>query len=135
MFHQSLALSRSIHGDKHPNSAYSMLGLGEVLLSMKRPGEAEAIIREAVAIRQESLPADHPLTAEAGSLLGASLVAQSRFAEAEPVLIASYETLSERYGNSHRATTATAQRLVDLYESWGRPDEARRYHAILTEPR
>ena len=64
--------------------------------------------------------------ARAESALGASLGGLGRFQEAEPLLLRSYSILKEK---------AEAQRLVDLYESWGKPASALEYRAFLEEER
>ena len=58
--------------------------------------------------------------AEAESLLGEAISGQARFAEAEPMLIGSYETLNASLSDVWRAQLlpAAAARLVALYDAW-----------------
>ena len=53
-------------------------------------------------------------------------------AAAEALLLDVYATLHERYGDAHRETRSVVERLVALYEAWGRPAEAARYRSRLT---
>ncbi len=55
--------------------------------------EAEALFRDALAIREAEKP-QHWQTAEARSLLGGALLAQKRNAEAAPLLRSGYEGMS-----------------------------------------
>jgi hypothetical protein len=77
------------------------------------------------------LPAGHHLVANTQSLLGACLTAQNRFREPERLLLQGYEHLNEKFGTSHEKTIAGLQRLVNLYELWGKPEEAAEYRTPL----
>jgi len=60
------------------------------------------------------------------SLLGASLLGQGKFAEAEPLLLAGYEGLKKfSPAISVDANLPQAgERLVQLYAAWEKPDKA-----------
>jgi len=60
------------------------------------------------------------------SLLGASLMGQGKYAEAEPLLIAGYKGLKKLSpAIAVEANLPEAgQRLVRLYTAWGKPDQA-----------
>jgi hypothetical protein len=61
-------------------------------------------------------------------MLAASLAAQSKFAEAEPLLKSAYRGLVERETTipweNRSAVEQANQRIVELYESWGKLEEA-----------
>jgi hypothetical protein len=84
-------------------------------------------LREAVAIRKQAYVNDHPRIAHATSLLGESLAAQGRHAEAEPLLVEGYEGLTAQRGAGHEQTQEARRRLADLYEAWGKPERAAAY--------
>ena len=76
-----------------------------------RTAEAENLLREAVRIRAENVPETHFLRATANGALGEFLTTQKRFAEAEPFLLTSYESLensqaAEQPANKTRTSTA-----------------------------
>jgi hypothetical protein len=50
-----------------------------------------------------------------------------RFADAELLLLESYTTLKSVQGDHSPPTLEAARRLVTLYQSWGKPQEAARY--------
>jgi hypothetical protein len=52
---------------------------------------------------------------------------QKRFAEAEPLLLESYNTLKNKLTAQDLRLKKVAQLLAELYEAWGRPQEAARY--------
>jgi hypothetical protein len=121
-------------GPDHPttmecmeNLAEALLDLGKVLLQQKKYGEAETSLREGIDLRVQ-LKSDTWSTFEARSLLGAALVGQKKYADAEPLLLASYEGMKQRAAQIPAAAKVrlveAAQRLVDLYEAWDRPEQA-----------
>ena len=61
------------------------------------------------------------------SMLGASLMAQGRFEQAEPLLLSAYQALtlhrSEIPWESRSAVEQTSHRIIELYKSWGKPDK------------
>ncbi len=91
--------------------------------------EAERLAREASAALHERLGAEDWRTAYADGVLGSSLVGLARFAEAEPLLQASYGYMRANMNETFYAPQAT-DRLIALYDAWGRNDEAADYRAI-----
>jgi len=82
------------------------------------------LIRSTSATDLGQLLSQHKDVAAARGALGASLVAQRRYAEAEPLLVESFAA-----GGGHSAGQAAA-RLVRLYEAWGRPEKADAYRGV-----
>ena len=64
------------------------------------------------------------------SLLGASLSGQKNYADAEPLLLESCQGLQQRQAslaphlNAPRRITESLERLVQLYDAWGKPAQA-----------
>jgi len=96
--------------------AYSLLGLGQVLTAKGDVSAAEPMLREALAIRQKSMPAGHWQVAEAESALGWCLGRMNREEEARPLLAAALDTLSRQLGSSHRLTRTALRRLAEIGE-------------------
>ena len=92
------------------------------------------MLREALGLRLGGLPKEHPDTAETESVLGACLVAQGRFAEAEPLLVGSHRLMLAKRTDRSRETRDALDRIVQLYAKWGRPEEARRYASTQAGP-
>jgi serine/threonine protein kinase/tetratricopeptide (TPR) repeat protein len=103
--------------------------MGYKLLGQKRAAEAEPWLRECLRIR-EQLASDEWGTFNARSILGGSLLSQKKYAEAEPLLVAGYEGMKQHVATiapqspRHDNLPEAAQRLVQLYEAWGRPEQA-----------
>ena len=79
------------------------------------------------------MPAEHFLRAVADGALGEFLAAQNRLPEAEGFLVGSYESLSKSQQAHSPRTRLGLQRLVALYEKWGRPEIAARYRESLVQ--
>ena len=62
--------------------------------------------------------ADAERIAEAMGLLGGVLTGQERFAEAEPLLVESWETLQHKPGLKESRRAAFLKRVIALYEAW-----------------
>jgi len=108
------------------------------LLEHGKAVEAETPARVCLALRQQVLPDDWP-TFNARSMLGGSLLGQKKYAEAEPLLRSGYEGLKRcenQIPASVRQTrpTEALERLVQLYEAWGKPDAAAHWRAQLPPP-
>lgn len=103
--------------------AFAAHGLGWVLAEQGKHVEAEPLLRGVVdhlAVDPERHLVTLPM---ARSTLGRCLALQGRLAEAEPLLLAGYEGTP--------GFPPTVERLVDLYDAWGRPSEAAKFRAIL----
>ena len=80
----------------------------------------------------------HRLTESALSLLGgpgAPGLGQKNYADAEPLLLAGYEGMKEREAKIpheyKRRVTEALERLVQLYDAWGKPDQAAEWRVKL----
>jgi hypothetical protein len=80
-------------------------------------------------MRRALLPEGHWKTAEARGLLGECLASQQRYEEAEPLLLGSRAAL-DGAGRS-REGAAALRRLIELYDNWDKPIQARRYRDLL----
>jgi len=91
-------------------------------------------LRECLDIREQHLPTGHYLIADTKSTLGESIAMQDRYAEAELLLVESYEPISRHYGPTRPRTIAALNRIVDLYTSWGKTEEAAVWRMQAPDP-
>ena len=75
---EALALQRAGLGNDHPQVATTLLELATLYLETERPERAEAVARQAVAIRSARLSDDHWLRAMADLTLAEALFATGR---------------------------------------------------------
>jgi eukaryotic-like serine/threonine-protein kinase len=83
-YREAIGIADTKFKEGHTMTADGLLGLGTVLLSEGRPGEAKAPLLRALKIRQKLLPAEHPGIAQATAALARCNLAMER-AHAGPV--------------------------------------------------
>jgi eukaryotic-like serine/threonine-protein kinase len=98
--------------------------------------EAEPLLRECLSIRAKETP-DAWQYFSAQSELGASLMGQNRYAQAEPLVRSGSDGLKRRDARidprSKGRLPEAAGRLVGLYGATGKADEAARWRAEWVE--
>jgi serine/threonine protein kinase len=103
---------------------------GVCLVRMNRFADAEAELRDCLALRQQKDPA-HWWVFQTKSQLGQALTGLKRYAEADVLLREAYQELAARKekipGRYHRFLTETAGALADLYQAWGKNDQAEQW--------
>jgi tetratricopeptide (TPR) repeat protein len=121
-----LEVRRRVLGDAHPDTVSALASLGRVRLGLRRYVEAESLLRAALSAQEKNNP-DAWQRYNIQSLLGACLAAQARFAEAEPLSVAAYDGLRHQIAiprDNRWALDQAAERIVQLYRAWGRPQQA-----------
>lgn len=100
---------------------------GLILNKLGKSDEGETILREAVRLRAENLPANHFMSAMTKGALGEVLTTRKNFPEAETLLLESYEALKvSQAGDNQRMLTAK-RRLAELYNAEDKPALAANY--------
>lgn len=127
---QTLAIRRKELGEDHHEVATSLNNIANVLYHNGQYAEAEKLQRQAIAIYQKSLKPEHWMIHRSRSHLGACLTKLKRYAEAEEQLLLAYAGLKAARGEQNETTRRTVSRLVELYEAWGKPDQAASYRAL-----
>ncbi len=123
--------------DNAPSSPAQALALalsGSMLLAEKKAFEAELKLRESLAIRQRNEP-DLWTTFDTKSMLGQALLDQKKFTDAEPLLLSGYQGMKEREDKiapqDKPRLAAALERVVRLYEEWGKKDVAAKWRGEL----
>jgi tetratricopeptide (TPR) repeat protein len=130
------ALTRRRRAEKpdSPLLAGDLAGFGQNLLKQAKWSEAESVLRESLAISVKTQTDDwrrfHTM-----SQLGGALMGQGRYAAAEPLVVPGYEGMMARESRiavpDRSRLREAAERVVQLYEAWGRPDQAAAWKAKL----
>ena len=107
--------------------------LGRKWLQQKEYAKAEPLLRHDLSHHKRG--PDNWYRFRSESLLGESLLGQKKFAEAEPLLIEGYEGMKRHAAKipaplKHYLTEA-GERVVRLYEDWGKPEKAAKWRAKL----
>jgi tetratricopeptide (TPR) repeat protein len=120
-------------GEDHPSTAVVVNNLGLQLGTMDLGEEALGHLEEAMAIAEKVLEPGHWRWPALRSTYGRTLMMVGRYAEAEPVLLASLEEFRAAVGDEDWRTQAVCRSLVELYEATGAPGKAGPYHALLAD--
>jgi eukaryotic-like serine/threonine-protein kinase len=140
-----VAVAKKKYGPKSLQYAgvEGLTGLGANLLQQKKYADAEPILRESLAILQKEEPEVWE-TLRTQSLLGGAVLGQQNYAAAEPHLVQGYQGMKKTEksrGTRHFGPTPeqrlaeSLERLVQLYDAWGKPDEAAKWRKELESHR
>lgn len=127
---KGLELQARLLPEGHMDFARSWVVLGKSLNRMGKHTIAESYLRKALDKRKTGLKPGHTSIAEVQSLLGECLTSQRRYQEAEGLLNESYGIYKSRLGEIDPRTSSARERLVQLYEAWGRREDAARLAAL-----
>jgi tetratricopeptide (TPR) repeat protein len=124
-------------GDSPPYAGQLAL-LGVNLLQQKKYPEAEKVMRDCLSIREKSEP-DGWSTFNTRSMLGGALLGQKKYPEAEPLLLQGYDGMKQRRDKIPPPGLVrlpeALERLVQLYDAWGKKDQADRWRKELEATR
>jgi serine/threonine protein kinase/tetratricopeptide (TPR) repeat protein len=134
---ETLARRRKTDQPDSPLVAGDLANLGRNLLNQGGWSEAEPLLRESLTIREKATPNEWRRY-DAMSLLGGSLTDQGRYAESEPLVVPGYEGMKAREAQivvpERFRLREAAERVIRLYEDWGKPEQAAAWKAKLGMP-
>jgi eukaryotic-like serine/threonine-protein kinase len=93
------------------------------------------MLRECLAIREKKEP-DAWTTSNTQIMLGAALLGQKEYAEAEPLLLTGYEGMKAREktipksGRDDLPIPEALDRLIEFYAATAKPEEAKKYREL-----
>jgi tetratricopeptide (TPR) repeat protein len=130
LYRECLEQWRKIHSDDDRQTWAPLYGLGRVLVGLgDLDGAEEQLGRLLEAVGEES---DHVLAHMVRGVLGEIQAQRGRFDEAESLLLAAHQALARLLAVAHPENVRARERLIALYESWGRAAMADQYRE---EPR
>jgi tetratricopeptide (TPR) repeat protein len=132
---ECLKIYRKWTNPHYINFATAIMIQGMIYAQTNRVMEAEKLLREAVQIRAQNAPETHFVRAVADGELSEFLAIQKRFDQAEPLLLHSYEALKKSQSPNSRRLRIALERLVALYDRWGKPQIANQYRGNRSEPK
>jgi len=127
----SLDLCRKNFPDGHPYTVSALTIVGASIVDQGRADEAEPLLRNCVDTAHAILPKGHWQSAYAEVLLGHCLAALGRFDEAEALMVLQYASIERSLGKTDRVAIDALRRVVQLYETSSRSDQAMAYRSKL----
>jgi tetratricopeptide (TPR) repeat protein len=132
----NLEAARKALPEESPPLAAALAQNGLALLKLKAWSDAEPVLRECLTIREKKEPEDWR-TFNTKSMLGDALLGQKKHTDAEPFLLAGYEGMNEREvkipPQAKVRLNEALERLVRLYDGWGKEDKAELWRKVLAE--
>jgi eukaryotic-like serine/threonine-protein kinase len=129
-----LEIRRRMLRPQHSDTTEVIVSLGEMQLSQQKYAAAETLLREGLNMWEKTKPDSWKRYYSQG-LLGAALSGQMRYAEAESLLVSGYQGMIQREpgipSDSRRALVVAGERIVQLYESWGKPERVAEWREKL----
>jgi serine/threonine protein kinase/tetratricopeptide (TPR) repeat protein len=135
LFRQCLDIRRKGLGRDHIECAVVLSGLASTLRRQGDFASAGPLYQECLAIREKRIP-NAWYTFYTRTMLGASLLGQKRYVEAEQLLLSGYEGMKQRENDMrdrYRVFSETIRQLVQLYEAKGESEEAASWRKELAE--
>jgi Fe-S oxidoreductase len=120
---KTFAVKTRVLGPEHAETVISQSSLGQ-LLCQQQKAEGEQVLRAAVEVAERPTFQSRYPPATYRSRLGSCLGNLGRHAEAERLLLPSYEALAAKLGPKDSRTQETVTEIAKLYDRWGKPQQA-----------
>ena len=131
---EALAIARKTLPSNSPQLAGILAQYGLFNIEARAYTDAETAVRECLAIREKIMADDWRLFSTL-SLLGAALLGQQKYEEAEPLLLKGYEGMKERERTipalARIRVTEALQRLVQLHQATDNEEQSAKWQAEL----
>jgi CHAT domain-containing protein/tetratricopeptide (TPR) repeat protein len=128
LLEKSLAITRRLYGEDHPDTAASYSNLGTNLEIRKQYTAARPIFEKALAIRRRIYSADHRLTADACSKLALNYSALGKADAAQPLLEQALAIHRHLAGDGQFETAKSYNLLATNLDAQGKYADARPLH-------
>jgi tetratricopeptide (TPR) repeat protein len=126
-FRDALATIQRDHPRNMADRVRMQWQYGLLLLDRDDVTRSEALLREAFAATRSVRPEGHPRAVRPALALAKWLMRAGKYEEAERLAIEGDRQLAALYGASHPVRIKVLGQIIELYEAWGRRDEAEKY--------
>lgn len=135
LFVRVLEIKRRVRGKEHLETLITMVNLADLYYHLAAYGDAKQLSGEVVVGLREQLGPRHGYTAAALFNYGRSLAKLRQYEEAEETLLDSHGILAALVGPQDNRTAKVTRALVELYETWDRPDKVAEWRTRLAAGR
>ena len=128
---EAIAIFRKTLPPDHPMVVSAEGTQATLLLANGKPVEAEKLATHVAEVRSRpGWVGDRSWIGSAKSVLGAALAAQKKYDEAEPLLLEGFRMVDGDPRVDRRRRDEAIKRLIQLYESLGKPEEVTRWRNL-----
>jgi serine/threonine-protein kinase len=127
LYRDAIDIYKATLPENHEYVAGALTGLARIFAEKGDTFRVQALIERAVGIWRKQLPDDHWQVARSRAVVGRSLLQQGKYAESEPILKQSGAILEKQRGVNDPSTRQVRSWLAQLYEKWGKPEQAAKY--------
>lgn len=131
LLRRNLEVDRKVLGESHPNYLVSLTNFARFLSDQGRYEEAIPIFETSEATHRAHMPKDFVGTGFTLLFFADCLRDSERWQEAERRYLEALPVLEANFGGDHRMVIEATKALVQLYEAWGKQDEAAAWRARI----
>ena len=125
---ECLAATAALNFPPHgPGVVHGRYLLGLALTRTGHAEEGEPMLRSQSGEEKLDISIFDRTFSNRETALGECILAEKRYADAQPLLLAGYDDLKKRLGTQNPLTLQAVRRLHDLFIAWNRPAEAARF--------
>jgi serine/threonine protein kinase/Tfp pilus assembly protein PilF len=128
---ETFDVEQRVLGLDNIDTLYALGSLAHALCEQDKFAEAESRFATFDEAAPRALPEDSPILLTFRGRHGHCLTRSGKYEQAEPLLLDTHARLRTLLGEDHQLVRDLVSYLAALYESWGRPEEAARYRALL----
>ena len=128
-YERAISIQRERFGEEHHKVALTRKKLADLLADLGRTSQAREMVEKALSVLDGAPLTDPWAVGETASIRGAILTAEGRYPEAEPLLLEAFDAIDHLRKAEDFSRRQVSRRLTELYEAWGRPEDAGRYRA------
>jgi len=133
LLEREVELAKTALGERSSDTAYAYNNLASTYTAMDRHDDAERLYRLTLDVRRELYDPGHPSLLLSMRNHAAALVRLQRYAEAEQLLLERHAMCVEHHGPDSPRTRKAIDKLIELYEQWGRGEKAAEWRAKLSK--
>lgn len=131
LMQEAVKLRLNLFGKKHKSYLAIKSRLADLYYKQGRISDAKAIYDEVIGLVKENL-SDSPIhSLEIYLRYGSFLMEIKGYEKAETTLLPIYDAISKKTGKRSLYRVKILQFLIELYETWGKMEEAKKFEAML----
>ncbi|MHC4324548.1 MAG: tetratricopeptide repeat protein [Planctomycetota bacterium] len=131
LYVEAFELRRQVLGEDHPYTIDSLRGLGLLRAEQGRYKEAEELLIESLEKRRRVQGHEHKRAIHNMVRLGWVYTKQQNYSKAEAILLDAFELSYRVLDPLDQVTIESIDKIIDLYETWGKPEKASEWRAKL----